>query len=120
ISKTPYRIDNLIWSLANVCSKASKTKSTAPDSGKECQKTQHSNLIRYVPSGTYFARLRVRGKLIRKSCRVVFKSGILCAINSGQGKLVKRRCSVGGSLVGLLDFGRGGGNSCRRPGAGRE
>src|ERR1019366_3807470 len=69
ISKTPYRIDNLIWSLANVCSKASKTKSTAPDSGKECQKTQHSNLIRYVPSGTYFARLRVRGKLIRKSLK---------------------------------------------------
>ena len=30
------------------------------------QKTNYANLIRYVPSGTYFARLRVGGKLIRK------------------------------------------------------
>jgi hypothetical protein len=33
------------------------------------QKTQFANLIRYVPSGTYFARLRVRGKLIRRSLK---------------------------------------------------
>ncbi|MBM3841476.1 MAG: site-specific integrase [Verrucomicrobia bacterium] len=33
------------------------------------QKTQYANLIRYVPSGTYFARLRVRGKLIRRSLK---------------------------------------------------
>ena len=33
------------------------------------QKTQYSNLIRYVPSGMYFARLRVRGKLIRQSLK---------------------------------------------------
>lgn len=39
------------------------------DSGKEWQKTQFSNLIRYVPSGNYFARIRVRGKLIRKSLK---------------------------------------------------
>jgi integrase len=31
------------------------------------QKTQYANLIRYVPSGTLFARLKVRGKLIRQS-----------------------------------------------------
>jgi integrase len=31
------------------------------------QRTQYSNLIRYIPSGTYFARARVGGKLIRKS-----------------------------------------------------
>jgi len=31
------------------------------------QKTQYSNLLRYVPSGTYFARIRVGGKLIRRS-----------------------------------------------------
>lgn len=31
------------------------------------QPTQYANLIRYIPSGTYFARLRVAGKLIRKS-----------------------------------------------------
>ena len=32
-------------------------------------KTQYSNLIRYIPSGTYYARLRVVGKLIRKSLK---------------------------------------------------
>jgi len=32
-------------------------------------KTQSSNLIQYVPSDTYFARLRVRGKLIRQSLK---------------------------------------------------
>src|ERR1700691_2580855 len=30
-------------------------------------KTQYANLIRYVPSGTYYARIRLRGKLLRKS-----------------------------------------------------
>jgi len=33
------------------------------------QKTPFANLIRYVPSGTYYARLRVKGKLIRKSLK---------------------------------------------------
>jgi integrase len=33
------------------------------------QKTPYANLIRYNPSGTYFARLRVRGKLIRRSLK---------------------------------------------------
>ena len=37
--------------------------------GKEWQKTPFANLIRYVPSGTYYARLRVKGKLIRKSLK---------------------------------------------------
>ena len=31
------------------------------------QKSQYTNLIRYVPSGTYYARIRIRGKLLRKS-----------------------------------------------------
>jgi integrase len=31
------------------------------------QKTQYTNLVRYVPSGTVFARFRVRGKLVRKA-----------------------------------------------------
>jgi integrase len=33
------------------------------------QKTPYANLIRYEPSGKYFARLRVRGKLIRRSLK---------------------------------------------------
>lgn len=31
---------------------------------KVWQKTQYANLIRYVPSGTFFARFRVKGKLV--------------------------------------------------------
>jgi hypothetical protein len=34
---------------------------------KRWQKTQFANLIRYIPSKTYFARVRMSGKLIRKS-----------------------------------------------------
>lgn len=33
------------------------------------QKTHYANLVRYVPSGAYFARMRVKGKLIRKSLK---------------------------------------------------
>lgn len=33
------------------------------------QKTNFSNLVRYVPSGKYFARIRVRGKLVRQSLK---------------------------------------------------
>lgn len=36
---------------------------------KDWQKTPYSNLIRYIPSGTYYARLRVKGKLIRRSLK---------------------------------------------------
>ena|GEM_PF-1239003 len=32
-------------------------------------KTPFANLIRYVPSGIYFSRIRVRGKLIRRSLK---------------------------------------------------
>jgi hypothetical protein len=32
-------------------------------------KTQYANLIRYVPSGKYFAQIRVQGKLILKSLK---------------------------------------------------
>src|SRR5271170_493621 len=31
------------------------------------QKTPYPNLIRYVPSGTYFGRVKVEGKLIRRT-----------------------------------------------------
>jgi hypothetical protein len=33
------------------------------------QKTQYANLIRYVPSGTYFARFRINGKLVWRSLK---------------------------------------------------
>lgn len=42
-------------------------KSDAKES--KWQKTPFANLVRYVPSGVYFARVRVGGKLIRKSLK---------------------------------------------------
>ena len=33
------------------------------------QKSQYANLIRYVPSGTYFARFRIKGKLVWRSLK---------------------------------------------------
>jgi len=38
-------------------------------SADKWQKTHYANLVRYVPSGIYFARMRVKGKLIRKSLK---------------------------------------------------
>jgi integrase len=46
-----------------------KALPAAAESDKDWQKTQYSNLIRYVPSGTYYARLRVKSKLIRRSLK---------------------------------------------------
>ena len=49
-----------------------KTEQGSPAKpGKVWQKTHHSNLLRYVPSGSYFARIRVGGKLIRRSLETV-------------------------------------------------
>ena len=44
-----------------------KKKQPAAANPKAWQKTQYANLLRYVPSGAYFARIRVGGKLIRRS-----------------------------------------------------
>ena len=44
-----------------------KVQAAEPDEPKLWQKTSYANLVRYNPSGTYFCRIRVRGKLIRKT-----------------------------------------------------
>ena len=46
-----------------------QARSNAAKTSKDWQKTSYANLIRYVPSGIYYARLRVKGKLIRKSLK---------------------------------------------------
>jgi integrase len=47
-----------------------KETDPSPSASKKAwQKTQYSNLVRYAPSGTYYARFRVRGKLIWKSLK---------------------------------------------------
>jgi integrase len=60
------QLDDLILILDTA---AVKSKSAEPNSARSWQKTQFSNLIRYVPSGMYYARVRVQGKLIRKSLK---------------------------------------------------
>jgi hypothetical protein len=44
-------------------------KSSDAELESDWQKTPFANLLRYKPSGTYFARLRVKGKLIRRSLK---------------------------------------------------
>ena len=46
-----------------------KAAEPATEKDSKWSKTQSSNLIRYVPSGKYFARIRVRGKLIIKTLK---------------------------------------------------
>jgi integrase len=47
--------------------KTSIPPSTKRNTDSEWVKTPYPNLIRYKPSGTYFGRVRVNGKLIRRS-----------------------------------------------------
>jgi hypothetical protein len=49
--------------------KPRQLKPKPAQANKDWQKTQYANLIRYVPSGKYYARLRVNGKLIVKSLK---------------------------------------------------
>ncbi len=46
-----------------------KTMRTPLKRDPDWQKTPYANLIRYKPSQTYFARIRVKGKLIRRSLK---------------------------------------------------
>ncbi len=49
--------------------KLQKHRPASPAASKSWQKTPYANLVRYVPSGAYFARIRVGGKLIRQSLK---------------------------------------------------
>jgi integrase len=60
-------VDNWILQLYTCCVKERQQEQMAAKS--PWQKTNFANLIRYVPSGVYFARLRVGGKLIRQSLK---------------------------------------------------
>jgi hypothetical protein len=44
-----------------------KTAEAPPELASDWQETPYANLIRYKPSANYFARIRVKGKLIRRS-----------------------------------------------------
>jgi integrase len=45
------------------------TTSSETEKDSDWQKTPYANLVRYKSSGIYFARMRVRGKLIRRSLK---------------------------------------------------
>jgi hypothetical protein len=46
-----------------------KATVSPPDPDPIWQKTPYANLIRYKTSGTYFARVRIKGKLIRRTLK---------------------------------------------------
>src|SRR5208337_3449628 len=52
-----------------VKTKQSAAKAASAGTDKPWQKTSYANLIRYAPSGMYFCRIRVQGRLIRKSLK---------------------------------------------------
>ena len=61
----PLQFDFLIPESDTVC--VNEQHQAEPDS--VWQKTPYANLLRYNPSGKYFARIRVQGKLIRRSLK---------------------------------------------------
>jgi integrase len=63
------QMDIWILVLYTGCMEEQQAERKAANLEKEWQKTPYANLIRYVSSGTYYARLRVRGKLIRRSLK---------------------------------------------------
>src|SRR5258708_13985804 len=84
------QLDDLILILDTA---SMKRTTAAPENARLWQKTQFSNLIRYSPSGTYFARLRVNGKLIRKT----LKTALLSAANlrfTNFGKFASQRAET--------------------------
>ena len=62
-------LDNLILILDTDRMKERQAEPAAANPARNWQTSQYANLIRYVPSGIYFARIRVRGKLIRRSLK---------------------------------------------------
>lgn len=84
-------------------------KQTKPslESGSESdwQKTPYSNLVRYIPSGTYFARLRVKGKLIRRSLKTKTLSVAKLRLADLEATERKRANSVTAVLQGKMTFG---------------
>jgi hypothetical protein len=65
---------NLILQSDAVRVKEKQTGTNAAQS-LQSQPTHYSNLIRYIPSDIYFARVRASGKLIRKSLHADILSG---------------------------------------------
>jgi hypothetical protein len=69
------------------------------------QKMPFANLVRYVPSGNYFARLRVHGKLIRR-CLKTNKIGVAKIRLADLEKVERQRIETHGAIAnGTMKFG---------------
>ncbi|MGA9450528.1 MAG: site-specific integrase [Verrucomicrobiia bacterium] len=76
-----------------------------PDSESDWQKTPYSNLIRYVPSGTYFARMKVKGKLIRRSLKTKTLSVAKLRLSDFEKDERKKATRSSALLQGKMTFG---------------
>jgi integrase len=82
-----------------------KTKQPLPDNESVWQKTPFANLIRYKPSQTYFARLRIKGKLIRRSLKTTTFSVAKLRLADLESAERKRTRSSAAVLQGKMTFG---------------
>jgi integrase len=73
-----------------------KPKQEPDASDSSWQKSPHANLVRYIPSGVYFARIRIGGKLIRKSLKTDVLSVAKLRLNDLEE--AERRNVTGGDL----------------------
>ena len=82
-----------------------KTSKHPSDPESDWQKTPFANLLRYKPSQTYFARLRVKGKLIRRSLKTKTLSVAKLRLADFETSERKRVNSSTAVLQGKMTFG---------------
>jgi len=64
--------DNLILTFATVCMKTDQTNHNAVGGTQQnWVRTPIANRVRYKPSDTYFARVRIRGKLFLHTMKTI-------------------------------------------------
>jgi hypothetical protein len=80
--------------MLNLDAAEMNVEQTTSSTALSWQKTQSSNLNRYVPSAIYFARFHAHGKLFRKS----LKTDVLSAAKLRPVRLQSLRLGVSASL----------------------
>jgi hypothetical protein len=74
-------------------------KQTKTEDDSLWQKTQYANLVRYKPSNAYFARIRMGGKLIRRT----LKTKVLSVAKLRLGDLEKKERQLAKHQVAVAD-----------------
>lgn len=69
------------------------------------QKTQYANLVRYVPSGGYYARIRIKGKLLRQSLQTKSLTVAKMKLGDLEKEERKRAERLAGTEVEKMTFG---------------